>query len=266
MKKKILIFICGNLKFFDEDNYYRLKNSLKDFEIEFILFPWAKEKKETIKKFKVIYKPIQIKKINKKNFTHKLKNIKFPDYAVNTENFFHMWHGLIQSYKYIEKFISSKKWKPNYVLKYRSDILPKKNQDFILSSKLKKNSILLPDRYHWHGLNDQIFLIRLDDIKVFNKFNAYVDYHIKNKFFFCNEYIFSEFLKKKKFKIIYNKFDYNIMRISSKKNLNNAVTAIPFKDKLNIKINKFKFIFRNLYDFYILKNNRNKLQDIIIKK
>ena len=266
MKKKILIFISGNLNFFHKNNYHRLKNSLKDFETRFILFPWTKEKKENIKKFKSIYKPIKIKKIKEKDFTYKLKNIKFPDHAVNTENFFHMWHGITQSYKYIEKIISSKKWKPNYILKYRSDILPKKKQNFALPLKFKKNSILLPDRYHWHGLNDQIFLIRLDDIKIFSKFNTYVNYHINNKNFFSNEYIFNEFLKEKNYKVIYNKFDYNIMRVSPKKNLNNKISKIPFKDKINIKSNKLKFICRNLYDFYITKKNRNKHQDIMLKK
>ena len=227
MKKKILIFLCGQIRIFHKGNYNKFLNSFKNYDVKFLILPWSNEKKKIIKIIKKIYKPIDIIKIKKKDFKKKINLIKFPDYAVKTENFFLMWHGITQSIKIIEKSKLVKNWKPDYILKYRFDILPKRNQIFLIPENFKNNCILVPDRYHWNGINDQIFLLNYKNINIFNKFNYYLNIH-------------------------------NLK--------NNKISKIPLKDLLKIKLIKIKFLIRNFFIFYILKRKRNNMQDIVIKK
>ena len=88
MKKKILIFLCGQIRIFHKGNYNKFLNSFKNYDVKFLILPWSNEKKKIIKIIKKIYKPIDIIKIKEKNFKKKINLIKFPDYAVKTENFF----------------------------------------------------------------------------------------------------------------------------------------------------------------------------------
>ena len=123
-----------------------------------------------------------------------------------------MWHGITQSIKIIEKSKLVKNWKPDYILKYRFDILPKRNQIFLIPENFKNNCILVPDRYHWNGINDQIFLLNYKNINIFNKFNYYLNIH-------------------------------NLK--------NNKISKIPLKDLLKIKLIKIKFLIRNFFIFYL---------------
>lgn len=265
--KKILVILSGRLNFLDEKNYTRLIDSLLEYELVFFLAPWKNHNKNLLKKFKKKYKPNKVKILTASNIKYKNK-IKYPDFAGSFEGFFYNWDGFCKSLKYI-KNCNFKKWKPDYILRYRSDILPANKTVFNFSPKNNNNQfIIIPDRYHWHGVNDQIFLFPYSVIKIFNKFKHYVEEHSQKNLFFSGEYIFYKFLKKYKIKIIYNNFEYNLMR---KKNFKKKIlsltkkTIIPIQDKLNIKILKIFYKLRNFKEFYILKNNRNNQQDLVIK-
>ena len=153
--------------------------------------------------------------------------------------------------------------KPDYVLRFRSDILPKDGQKFI-NDKFIGQSIIVPDRYHWNGLNDQIFLLNFEDLKIFDNFDQFLKKHIEDDRFFSSEYIFLRFIKKY-LKISYTDFDYNIMRIkNTQKKSKDVDSKMLMIDKINCKINKLKFKIRNFKNHYIKKINRNKFQEIYI--
>lgn len=264
MKKKILVIISGRLTFFQEENYSRIKKTFKDYNLEFFLFPWTGQDPHIIEKFKNIYKPVYCENIKIHNFDNFNELIKFPDFAGNTFGTLHMYKSLCLSFNKIKKIFDTKSNKPDYILRYRSDILPKNNQIF-LTNVLKNNTILIPDRYHWNGLNDQIFLLNFEDIKVFDQFDKFLLQHLKENRFFCSEYIFSRFINNF-FKVSYTSFDYNIMRFKNfYKKADSTVSKIPFKDLIHCKISKFKFKIRNFNDHYIRKVNRNNFQDIYIE-
>ncbi len=265
--KKIIILISGKLKYLSDKNFLRIKNSLKNFEIDFILTPWELENEKIVKKFEDCYSPLFIKKISQTNHNEKIKLIKFPDYAGSMEGFFYNWEGICKGFKAIINFYSNKNYTPDYVLRYRSDILPKENSFFNIENNLTDSQIVIPDRYHWNGINDQIFLIKYNMIKNFDTFFEYIDSHIEQKRFFSGEYIFYKFLKKNKLSPVFNDFNYSLMRGHNfKKNTysNNFKSRVPFRDYIEIKLNKIKYKLRNFNDFFILKNKRNKHQDIKI--
>jgi len=79
--------------------------------------------------------------------------------------------------------------------------------------------------------------------------------------------IFQRFLKEKKIKIKFNKYNYNLMRKENKNNnsLKDKINVrLGLYDRITIKLNKFMFRLRNFNDFYLKKNMRNNQQDIII--
>ena len=265
--KKIIILISGKLKYLSDQNFLRIKDSFKDCEVNFILTPWTTEDENLIKKFKDNYDPLIIKKINSTKYDDYINLIKFPDYAASMEGFFYNWEGVSKGFNEILNYCYEKKYIPDYILRYRSDILPKKNSIFNIKKNLKNNQIMIPDRYHWNGINDQIFLTNFSTIKNFENFFNYIDTHINEKRFFSGEYIFYKFLKRNNLKVFYNNFEYNLMReqnfkkdISSKK----QKSKIPIRDHFQIKLNKIKYKIRNFNDFFILKKKRNKHQEIKI--
>ena len=264
-KNRILVLICGQLRNFSKKNYENLIKNFKNYELDFFIVCWEKHNSEVIKSFNSIYKPIAFKEIKNKNFSLEAKNIKVPDTAVNTENTFHMWHAFSEACKEIKNFIFQKKF--DYVLRYRSDILPDENQIFKFKS-IRKKGILIPDRYHWNGINDQFFIFNFSDLSYFASFNDYINQYKEKKSLFSSELIFQRFLKEKKFKISFIDYNYKIMRnslIKSKKLENNKRIKIPLIDKITVKFNKLKFRIRNFKNFYINKTNRNNQQNIIIK-
>ena len=268
-KKKILIIICGQLKFFDKKNCERIIQSLKTYEVNFLLLPWKRNYLHTKYKFSKIYKQIEIKSIKENNFKNVVKRIKFPDTAAKIENIFHAWNAFSQSINIVNSSQKIKLWKPDYILKYRSDILPKSKEFFYIPKKLIFKNILIPDQYHWHGVNDQIFLIPFSISSKFLNFKKFLYSYSKKNSFFSAELIFLRFLKKNNINIVFNNFDYNIMRYK-KKNMstlskNNNYLKIPLRDKIFIKILKLKYKFRNFYQYLILKKKRNNHQDIIIR-
>ena len=82
-KKKILVVISGKLFFFKKENALKLKDSFKNFDLQFCLFPWQDQSKSMIDKFLRVYQPIHFKEIRAHNFEKDLKKIKFPDLAGN---------------------------------------------------------------------------------------------------------------------------------------------------------------------------------------
>jgi len=265
--RKIIVLISGRLKYLSDENFLRIKKSLKKFEVNFILTPWEFENEILIRKFKDKYNPILVKKISQTNHDKQIKLIKFPDHAGSMEGFFYNWEGVCKGFKEIINYYSNKNFNPDYVLRYRADILPKRNSYFNIKNNLTDNQIVVPDRYHWNGVNDQIFLVKYNTIKNFELFFKYIEIHINQSRFFSGEYIFYKFLKKNNFKIFFNKFDYNLMREKNFKKKNNTKifkSKIPLKDYFQIKYNKIKYKLRNFNDFFILKNKRNKYQDIKI--
>ena len=62
-------------------------------------------------------------------------------------------------------------------------------------------------------------------------------------------------------------FNYNLMRekFFNKDILDETLKSkIPLRDHLEIKLNRIKYKIRNFNDVFILKNKRNKYQDIKI--
>ncbi len=266
--KKILVLISGKLNFLKEDNYFRLLKSLENYDVNFFFTPWTNQNNELEKKMLEIYKPIKVSHIKEQNFESFFSEIKYPDLAANIQNIFFNWMGVSLGIKKIKKFIYTSKWKPDYILRYRTDILPKKKITFKIPNNFTENDVLIPDRYHWHGINDQIFLFHKKNINVFEEIYTYIitDF-VKRDSLFASEYLFYKYLNEKKIRVIFNLFDYNLMRETNyKKNILNNFkkTTIPFDDKMEIKKLKFFHKIRNFKDYFIKKNNRNNLQDLII--
>ena len=264
-KKSILVIITGQLRYLSKKNYDFLLNNFSNYNLDFYINYWEDEKVELKNLFKKNYKPIVLSKIKRKNFLSAVRKIKIPDTAINLENTFHMWHSLSESFNQINSFNFTKK--PDYILRYRSDILPKFNQNISLSN-LNKKTVCVPDRYHWNGVNDQFYIFNFSDIKYFLNFNIYLKKDIKKNLLFSPELIFQRYLNTFDLKIKYINYDYRIMRKKSDSIVKNDFKfqkiKIPLKDKIDIKINKFKFRMRNFINFYIKKNNRNNLQNIKI--
>ncbi len=264
-KKSIIVLISGQLRYFSKKNYENLIENFKDYNLDFFITCWQGQEEKIYDTFSLIYKPIELKKIENQDFSSLSKNIQIPDTAVNPENIFHMWHSFSEGCKEIKKHVFNNK--PDYILRYRSDILPEFKQSFI-NFELKTKQILIPDRYHWNGVNDQFFLFdysNLDDFISINKFLS--DYQKKN-LLFSSELIFQRFLKEKKIKIKFVDYNYNIMRRENRNNKkveNKKIIKLKIYDKITIKLNKFKFKLRNFNSFYLKKNKRNNQQDVIIK-
>jgi hypothetical protein len=265
--KKILILISGKLKYLSDQNFFRIKENFKNFDTNFFLTPWSNEDESLIMKFKNNYKPLMVKKIVSKKYDNEIKRVKFPDYAANIQGFFYNWDGFCKGINEIISYSYKKKYFPDYILRYRSDILPKKNSFFKIPEIVHDKQLIVPDRYHWHGINDQIFLLNFNTAKIFNFFFNFVKNHIDEERFFSGEYIFYRFLKKNKFQLTFNNFNYNLMREKNfKKEIlsNDFKSIIPFRDNLTIKFNKFNYKIRNFSEFFIFKNKRNKYQDIVV--
>ena len=264
-KNRILVLICGQLRNFSKKNNKNLVKNFKNYELDFFIVCWEKHNIEVIKLFNSIYKPIALKEIRNKNFSLEAKNIKVPDTAVNTENTFHMWHAFSEACKEIKNFIFQKKF--DYVLRYRSDILPDENQIFKFKS-IRKKEILIPDRYHWNGINDQFFIFNFSDLSYFASINDYINRYKEKKSLFSSELIFQRFLKEKKIKIKFVDYNYNIMRKENKNNKqfeNKKTIKLKLYDIIAIKLNKLNFKLRNFNSFYLKKNKRNNQKNILIK-
>ena len=264
-KQRILVLLTGQLRSFSKKNYENLLKNFSSFELDFFIVCWQNHEIETVNLFKSIYKPVVLKKIKNKSFIFDSVNIKVPDTAVNTENTFKMWHAFSEGCKEIKKLKIKKKY--DYILRYRSDILPEEKQIFKFT-KLQQKIILIPDRYHWNGINDQIFLFNFSDLDYFISIISFINEYKKKNLLFSSELIFQRFLKEKNFKINYVEYKYKLMRNSQKKNINfhnNKIIKIPLVDRISIKLNKFKFRIRNFKNFYINKTNRNNKQNIIIE-
>ena len=264
MKKlSFLAFIPGKLNYFSKKNLSELKKNI-NANLNFGLFPWHDTKQKEINLFKRIYKPILFKKIHKPIYKNSIKKIKFPDNAGNTLGTLYMWESLRQSFLQIYNFYKYRKKKPDYIIRYRSDILPK-NTFRLFDKHLLKNEILIPDRYHWNGLNDQIFIISFTDLKLFFDLDKFIKEFIKEDRFFCSEFFFQQFLKYKKVKVKYSKFDYNLMRLKNFKKISNETKSeMKFSDRLLCKYNKLNYRFRNFKSYYIKRKYPNKNQDKVI--
>ena len=266
MGKKIVVLITGQLRYFNELNYEVLKNSLKEYDLSFYIVCWKNENKEIKKKFLKIYNPIKLIEIEDKCFLSNVKKIKVPDTAVKSENIFKMWHSFIRGCEFLkkEKFDIC----PDFILRYRSDLLPSNDQKIDLDS-CGENNILIPDMNHWNGVNDQFFIFRFSKIDKIITFSNFISEYLNKKLLFSSELIFQRFLKKLSLDINYINFNYKIMK--KKNNIKNRSLKkdiqnnIPFKEKFFVSINKLKFKLRNFKEFYITKNKRNKYQDIVIE-
>ena len=68
-------------------------------------------------------------------------------------------------------------------------------------------------------------------------------------------------------KPVLNNFNYRLLREQNFQKDTSEIglkSKIPLLDYFEIKLNKLKFKLRNFNDFFILKNKRNKNQDIKI--
>ena len=126
---------------------------------------------------------------------------------------------------------------------------------------------MIPDRYHWNGVNDQFFIFNFSDLDYFIDIMDYLTEYKNKDLLFSSELIFQRFLKERKFKISFVNYNYKIMRnlIKNKREIvKYRKVKIPLIDKITIKLNKLMFRIRNFKDFYINKSNRNNQQNIII--
>ena len=264
MKKiSFLAFIPGKLNYFSKKNFTEFKKNI-DADLKFCLFPWEDTKQKKINYIKKIYKPIFLKKIYKPKYEKTVKKIKYPDHAGNMIGTLFMWESIRQSFLQVKKFYKNKKNKPDYIIRYRYDILPKQKFKFFTHS-LSKNEILIPDRYHWNGLNDQTFIIKFSDINLFLDLNKFIKKFIQDDRFFCSEYLFQQYLEYKKIKVKYSNFDYNLMRFKNHKKISkNIKIKMKFLDRLKCKLNKLKYRLRNFENYYIKKKYPNKNQEKII--
>jgi len=259
--KKIffLSFISGNLSFYSIDNFKKLEKSING-KLNFCFIPWKNNSQQKINHLKKIYKPIFVKKIRQPKFESITKKIKFPDNAGNSIGTLYMWESIRQSFKEIFNYYKHRKIKPDYVIRYRSDILPRGNLS-LFKKRLHKNEILVPDRFHWNGINDQIFVIKYKDIKLFFDIDKFIRKFIENNRFFSSEYIFQQFLKSKKIQIRYSDFDYQILRHRGFQKLSKNINSdMKIFDKINVKLNKLSYKFRNFKKYYIHKKYLNKNQ------
>ncbi len=265
IKKNILVLITGQLRYFSRKNYENLIKNFKNYNLYFFITCWENQDEKIVNEFISIYNPIKLKKIKIQNFSSLVKNIKIPDTAVNPENIFHMWYSFSEGCKEVKNFLF--KNRPDYILRYRSDILPNINQ-FSKDIEIAQNQVLIPDRYHWNGINDQLFLFNYSNLDEFIDINNFLIQYQTKKLLFSSELIFQRFLKKKKLKIKFIDYDYNIMRKENKNNnitVDKTIIKLSLYDKITIKLNKLKFRLRNFNNFYFKKNRRNNQQDIILK-
>ena len=266
MSKKIIVLITGQLRYFNELNYKVLKNSLKEYDLYFYIVCWKNENEDIKKKFIKLYNPIKLIEIEDKCFLNEVKKIKIPDTAVKSENIFKMWHSFIRGCEFLKK--EKFDYTPDYILRYRSDLLPSNNQKIDLDL-CGENNILIPDINHWNGVNDQFFIFRFSKIDKIITFPNFMYEYLNKKLLFSSELIFQRFLKKLYLEINYINFNYKIMK--KKNNSKNASLKkdiqknIPFREKFFVSINKLKFKLRNFKEFYITKNKRNKYQDIFVE-
>ena len=176
-----------------------------------------------------------------------------------------MWHSFIRGCEFLkkEKFDIT----PDYILRYRSDLLPSNNQKIDLDL-CGENNILIPDINHWNGVNDQFFIFRFSKIDKIITFPNFMYEYLNKKLLFSSELIFQRFLKKLYLEINYINFNYKIMKKNNSKNASlkkDIQKSIPFREKFFVSINKLKFKLRNFKEFYITKNKRNKYQDIFVE-
>lgn len=266
MSKKIIVLITGQLRYFNELNYKVLKNSLKEYDLCFYIVCWKNENEDIKKKFIKLYNPLKLIEIEDKCFLNEVKKIKIPDTAVKSENIFKMWHSFIRGCEFLkkEKFDIT----PDYILRYRSDLLPSNNQKIDLGL-CGENNILIPDINHWNGVNDQFFIFRFSKIDKIITFSNFMYEYLNKKLLFSSELIFQRFLKKLYLEINYINFNYKIMKKKNNSKNSSLKTDIqnniPFREKFFVSINKLKFKLRNFKEFYITKNKRNKYQDIFVE-
>ena len=71
-KKKILVVISGKLFFFKKENALKLKDSFKNFDLQFCLFPWQDQSKSVMDKFWRVYQPIHLKELKFHSFENDL--------------------------------------------------------------------------------------------------------------------------------------------------------------------------------------------------
>lgn len=264
-QKKLFILFSGELRFF-EQNFFSISENLKDFEKIYLFYPWAKEKNK-IELFKKYYTKNHIEFIFEHNWNKYIEKIKFPDYAANIPSLFYMWDSLTQSFLKIKERLAD----DDVIMRFRSDIIVQSNKLNLNLNKIEDNTLYIPDCYHWNGYNDQVFLSKVKTLSVFEDFFDFLNSSINNNDFICPEYNFYKFIKNKNINVNFFEFDYQILKnkkLIKNKELfvNEKKSYIPLKDKINIKVLKLLYKFRNFNNFYIRKKKRNKTQNLFYEK
>lgn len=262
-KKNLYILVCGNLRYFKQ-NLETLNNYFKNSDYKFVFYPWLKEKDKINLFYNYNPKFNGTNFLKEKNWNKLLNKIKFSDNS-NTPiiNFFYMWDALIQSFNHLRHLLKDE----DIILRFRTDIIIKSKNIPLNYDKIKDNEIYIPDCYHWNGVNDQIFFSNLKTLKRFRNFFYFVEKAILKNNFICSEFTFYKFLKYKKIKIKYFDLSYQLLRTKKNNTYNNIYkekTFIPFYNKIEIKLLKIKYKFRNFVEFFIKKNKRNNKQDVTI--
>ena len=254
-KKKIFVLFSGELRLFPE-NFSSINKYLKEYEKFFLFYPWDHESKK-IKYFQALYGIYKLNYIYQKNWDKYIKRIKYPDTASNIPSLFYMWDALLQSFLNIKSTLNEN----DLILRFRTDIKINSKKFFLNLDNIKDDTLYIPDRYHWNGINDQVFFTKVKTLKKFSNFFEFVENSINKNEFISPEYIFYKFIKKEKIKIIFFDLDYQLLRNKKKESTNKKMSYIPFKDKIIIKYLKITYKFRNFKKFYLEKKKRNKVQN-----
>ena len=163
---KVAVFLTGRLSKHYVYTYRNILNTFKDCEIDFFVMHCCKDE-ELINKMKELYKPVlcQTTKIEDYSFLNKIKNVKPP--RPNIFNVVNMFNNRFTLFNVFEKYCQENNKNYGLVVSYRFDLHAKKSQFSMKKfyEQLQDNSILIPRKFDWGGLNDQMAIGRIEIMK-----------------------------------------------------------------------------------------------------
>ena len=262
MKKKVAILISGQVRLHKE-NLNFLKKIFFNFDYEIFATLWENQKE--ISKICSIYKIKKVKKIKQKDWSRKIKKIKYvfgeENRSYKIVNIFHMWHSISESVKFLIQDSKMNSVNYDYVCRFRTDIFSKKIPHNFNNQiqRLKDDEIIFPENLHSRGLNDLFFLCNFKTISKFKYMMKYLDQFIKENKPISSEYLLYHFTKKNSLKIkLFKQFVIDLFGIKNKSHLNYNLRPtknahIPLIDKMNLKYIKYKIKFLRKINYLFMK-------------
>ena len=262
MNNNIAILISGGIRLHKENKFF-LHKIFENYKISIISSVWENQANEI--EFKKLYELNYLKNIKLQNWDKEISNIKYvtgeENRSYKTVNIFHMWHSIVENIKYLKDLSENNDMQFDYVCRFRSDIISESENNFLDKElkKLKENEVLFPINFHNRGLNDLFFIAKYKTFLKFENMIEYINIFINEERPMNPEYLFYCFIKKNNFKIkLIDNMQIDILDSHKKTHDNYELKPtkkahIPFKDKINLKIIKYKIrILRLLkkFNFY----------------